>query len=295
MEVFAPDRHEGGNEGGPTPVLDDSPSGSAPAPPPSEVPDVVRTYFPETWLFDLHTVGNDGSVTLTQKVPDTITEWVGGAVCSSETAGLGVAPSASLTSFQPFFVSYALPYSVKRGETLVLKVSVLNYNKEALPVKLTLVASDEFETLSAPVVTSCVSTGVAEVVPYRLRPGQLGDVNITVVAEVYSVFSAECGSGVVPYFRDAVTRPILVEPEGFEREVIHSFFMCISPEGADLSGGPNRREVDWPLLLPADLVPDSERAQIAVVRDLLGPQDEHKSSRERLLHEVYQEILLWPK
>ncbi|XP_037069499.1 alpha-1-inhibitor 3-like, partial [Pollicipes pollicipes] len=266
--------------GGPTPVLD-SPPGSAPEPPPSEVPDVVRTYFPETWLFDLHTVGDDGSVTLTQKVPDTITEWVGGAVCSSETAGLGVAPSASLTSFQPFFVSYTLPYSVKRGETLVLKVSVLNYNEEALPVKLTLVASDEFETLSAPVVTSCVSTGVAEVVPYRLRPGQLGDVNITVVAEVYSDFPAECGSGVVPYFRDAVTRPILVEPEGFEREVIHSFFMCISPEGANLSSGPNRREVDWPLLLPADLVPDSERAQIAVVGDLLGPSIDNLESLVR--------------
>ncbi|XP_037081991.1 alpha-2-macroglobulin-like isoform X2 [Pollicipes pollicipes] len=121
-------------------------------------------------------------------------------------AGLGVAPSASLTSFQPFFVSYTLPYSVKRGETLVLKVSVLNYNEEALPVKLTLVASDEFETLSAPVVTSCVSTGVAEVVPYRLRPGQLGDVNITVVAEVYSDFPAECGSEVVPYFRCVALR-----------------------------------------------------------------------------------------
>ncbi|XP_037082580.1 alpha-2-macroglobulin-like [Pollicipes pollicipes] len=254
---------------------------NAPAPPPSEVPDEVRTDFRETWLFDLYTVGDDGSVTLTQKVPDTITEWVGGAVCSSETAGLGVAPSASLTSFQPFFVSYTLPYSVKRGETLVLKVSVLNYNEEALPVKLTLVASDEFETLSAPVVTSCVSTGVAEVVPYRLRPGQLGDVNITVVAEVYSDFPAECGSEVVPYFRDAVTRPILVEPEGFEHEVSHSFFMCISPEGADLSSGPNRREVDWPLLLPADLVPDSERAQIAVVGDLLGPSIDNLESLVR--------------
>ncbi|XP_037082583.1 alpha-2-macroglobulin-like, partial [Pollicipes pollicipes] len=205
-----------------------SPSGSAPAPPPSEVPDVVRTYFPETWLFESP---------YGRRLGDVDTEGAGhhhrvgrGAVCSSETAGLGVAPSASLTSFQPFFVSYTPPYSVKRGETLVLKVSVLNYNEEALPVKLTLVASDEFETLSAPVVTSCVSTGVAEVVPYRLRPGQLGDVNITVVAEVYSASPPSVGQRVVPYFKGRRDQgPILVEPEGFE------------PEGADLSSEPNRR------------------------------------------------------
>ena len=31
-------------------------SKSSAVPEPSEVPDAVRTYFPETWLFDLHTV-----------------------------------------------------------------------------------------------------------------------------------------------------------------------------------------------------------------------------------------------
>ena len=75
-------------------------------------------------------------MTLSEKVPDTITEWVAGAVCISETAGLGIAESASLTSFQPFFASYTLPYSVKRGETLVLKVSVRNYNQHELPVRV---------------------------------------------------------------------------------------------------------------------------------------------------------------
>ena len=73
-------------------------------------------------------------MTLSQEVPDTITEWVAGAVCTSESAGLGISEPASLTSFQPFFVSYTLPYSVKRGETLVLKVSVRNYNQDDLPV-----------------------------------------------------------------------------------------------------------------------------------------------------------------
>ena len=73
-------------------------------------------------------------MTLNQEVPDTITEWVAGAVCTSETAGLGISEPAPLTSFQPFFLSYTLPYSMKRGETLVLKVSVRNYNQHDLPV-----------------------------------------------------------------------------------------------------------------------------------------------------------------
>ncbi|XP_043217950.1 pregnancy zone protein-like isoform X6 [Amphibalanus amphitrite] len=251
-----------------------------PEPEPSEVPETVRTYFPETWLFDLHSVSEDGTVTLNQEVPDTITEWVAGAVCTSETAGLGVSETASLTSFQPFFVAYTLPYSVKRGETLVLKVSVRNYHQDDLPVKLTLVASEEYETLSPPVETLCVPAGDSVVVPFRLRPSALGDVNITTVAEVYPEYPAACGPETVLYFSDAVTRPVLVEPEGYEREFVNSSFLC-STSGDGQQGG-SVMDVSWSLSLPADLVPGSERARVEVVGDLLGPSIDNLESLVRL-------------
>ena len=57
-------------------------------------------------------------------VPDTITEWVGNAVCMSEDDGLGVSAPASLIAFQPFFVSMNLPYSVIRAEQVPVAVTV---------------------------------------------------------------------------------------------------------------------------------------------------------------------------
>jgi alpha-2-macroglobulin len=66
--------------------------------------------------------------------PDTITEWSGHAVCTSQTHGLGISEEATLRTFQPFFVSLSLPYSAVRGETLILPVSVFNYLSQCLVV-----------------------------------------------------------------------------------------------------------------------------------------------------------------
>jgi hypothetical protein len=48
--------------------------------------------------------------------------------------GLGIAPPAHLTAFQPFFLDYTMPYSVKRGEVVQLKVSLFNFLSHRLPV-----------------------------------------------------------------------------------------------------------------------------------------------------------------
>lgn len=87
----------------------------------------VRSYFPETWLWELVPVGKEGNITIERSLPHTITDWVGHAVCVSLEDGLGIAPPTTITAFQPFFLDYSLPYSVKRGEILHMKVSVFNY------------------------------------------------------------------------------------------------------------------------------------------------------------------------
>lgn len=70
---------------------------------------------------------------LDKTVPDTITKWAAGAFCVSS-AGLGVAPGAALTAFQPFFVSLTLPYSVVRGEVFPLRATVFNYLSDCIMV-----------------------------------------------------------------------------------------------------------------------------------------------------------------
>lgn len=80
----------------------------------------------------------EGKVTIERTLPHSITDWVGYTACISPTHGLGIAAPTTITGFQPFFLDYSLPYSVKRGEMLRMKVSLFNYMQHSLPVSLAL-------------------------------------------------------------------------------------------------------------------------------------------------------------
>ena len=99
----------------------------------NELPSIVRDYFPETWLWDLHEM-NSSMLHIAATIPDTITQWDASAFCISPQDGIGIPPQQPITTFQSFFMDYTLPFSVKRGETLKLKVSVFNYLNTQLPV-----------------------------------------------------------------------------------------------------------------------------------------------------------------
>lgn len=75
-----------------------------------------------------------GEAVLKKQLPDSITEWVGNTYCVSPTAGLGIAKTATIIGYQPFFVDLVTPYSIKRHEILHLKVLVFNYLNYSLPV-----------------------------------------------------------------------------------------------------------------------------------------------------------------
>jgi len=77
---------------------------------------------------------DDGEASVDTKVPDTITQWIGNAVCMNYEDGLGVSAPAALTAFQPFFVSMNLPYSVIRTEKLQVKLTVSNYLTKCMAV-----------------------------------------------------------------------------------------------------------------------------------------------------------------
>jgi len=60
--------------------------------------------------------------------------------------------------FKPFFVSLNLPYSVVRGEQLVLQAIVFNYMAKDVDVTVSLPASDEYRSIL--VSTSGATTNV---------------------------------------------------------------------------------------------------------------------------------------
>ncbi|XP_015506829.1 alpha-2-macroglobulin-like protein 1 [Parus major] len=221
-----------------------------------------RTYFPETWLWDLVPVGEGGSAEVTVTVPDAITEWEAGMFCTAP-QGLGLAPAVTLTAFQPFFVELALPYAVVRHETFTLRATVFNYLRQCLRVQVTLAESAELEVSpgAGDTYRGCVCADEARTFQWGVRATSLGEVNITVSTEALSS-TEPCGNELplVPAQGrvDTVIKPLLVQPGGILVEKAHSSLLC--QEGAE--------EVS--LEIPANILESSQRAHITVMGDILG-------------------------
>ncbi|NXM40714.1 A2ML1 protein, partial [Gymnorhina tibicen] len=227
-----------------------------------EEPPAPRTYFPETWLWDLVPVGEGGSAEMTVTVPDAITEWEAGMFCTAP-QGLGLSPAVTLTAFQPFFVELAMPYAVVRHETFTLRATVFNYLRQCLRVQVTLAESAELEVTpgAGDTYSGCVCADEAKTFQWGVRATSLGKVNITVSTEALSS-TEPCGNELplVPAQGrvDTVIKPLLVQPGGILVEKAHSSLLC--QEGAE--------EVS--LEIPANILESSQRAHVTVMGDILG-------------------------
>ncbi|XP_066564885.1 alpha-2-macroglobulin isoform X2 [Amia ocellicauda] len=225
----------------------------------------VRTFFPETWIWDLVSVGESGSVQILQTVPDTITKWEAGAFCTSS-LGFGLSPSTDLTAFQPFFVSLTLPYSVIRGEVFELKATVFNYLPECIMVKVSLAGSQQFKAqdCNGCQYTLCLCAEESKTFTWMVTPTALGQVNISVSAEALQTEDL-CGNEVATVPErgriDTVIQSLLVEAEGTEQTKSNNALLC----PAD---GPVKEHIS--LKVPDVMVQGSARASLSVLGDILG-------------------------
>ncbi|KAM3913957.1 alpha-2-macroglobulin-like [Leptodactylus fuscus] len=226
-----------------------------------------RTYFPETWIWQLAALGESGRAEIHHKAPDTITDWNAGAICMGP-SGFGISPSSSLRVFQPFFVDVTLPYSVNRGETFALKALVFNYLKKCIKVQTTLKTTDELEEIKCDdcSYSSCICPDESETFKWNLKAKKLGEVNIIVTTEiVYTKEFCESPIFVVPNQgkADTIVKTVLVQPGGILVEKSHSSLICLK-EGGD----PKVKEIS--LKIPDNILKDSARAHITMLGDLMG-------------------------
>uniref|UniRef100_A0A8C7UEI2 Alpha-2-macroglobulin-like protein 1 n=1 Tax=Oncorhynchus mykiss TaxID=8022 RepID=A0A8C7UEI2_ONCMY len=214
--------------------------------------ETVRTYFPETWIWDLIPVGHTGKVNVEKTVPDTITKWAAGAFCTSP-VGFGLAPNTGLTAFQPFFVSLTLPYSVIRGEVFTLKATVFNYLSKCIMVKVTLAESNQFTARPCEgcQYTLCLCAEESRTFKWILTPTALGEVSVKVSAEALKTEEL-CGNEVATVPEkgriDTIVQTLLVEVS-----------ICPGPVEKDIS-----------LKLPEVFVEGSAKASLSVLGDLMG-------------------------
>ncbi|XP_028616888.1 murinoglobulin-1-like [Grammomys surdaster] len=235
-------------------------------PPKDPLTETIRKYFPETWVWDIVTVNSSGMAEVEMTVPDTITEWKAGAFCLSSDTGLGLSSVATLQAFQPFFVELTMPYSVIRGETFMLKATVMNYLPTSMRMGVQLEASPDFTAVpeGKDQNSYCLGANGRHTSSWLVTPKTLGNVNFSVSAEAQQ--SPElCGSEVatVPETgrKDTVVKVLIVEPEGIKKEHTFSSLLCASD--AEVSE-------KLSLVLPPMVVKDSARAHFSVMGDILS-------------------------
>ena len=232
-----------------------------------EVPQIdLRSYFPETWLFDLADLDSSGQYSWEVNAPHTVTTWIGDAFCTSAATGLTVADQTSLKVDQDFFIDMKLPYSIKRDELLPLNVTAFNkLSQRSLPLTIKIVESSEYK-VSESEQQVCIEPQDSQTIASKIKLKELNEVNITVEASIESM--DDCGSvdsgenGI----SDTIQKPIQVKPEGFPVEKVKSEFLC--RKSVDPASSIDLGE----LTLPADdLVEGSARAWVTVSGDILAP------------------------
>nr|XP_034324217.1 CD109 antigen isoform X1 [Crassostrea gigas]XP_034324218.1 CD109 antigen isoform X1 [Crassostrea gigas] len=223
----------------------------------------IRNVFPETWLWTNASTGSDGQVQISTTVPDTITSWIASAFAINSASGLGIADTtAKIETFKPFFVSLNLPYSVVRGEQVVLQANVFNYLSQDTDVLVTLEKNDDFRSIlmdasnnptyvsQTQTSTIHVPSGQAKSVFFPIVPAGLGMIDLTVKAQ--STLAA-----------DGVRRQLLVEPEGVPKEYNVPILIDLKDS--------NTFTKDVPITLPASVVAGSQHVKITAIGDLMGP------------------------
>ncbi|XP_039481355.1 CD109 antigen isoform X2 [Drosophila santomea] len=226
----------------------------------------IRKNFADVWIWQSigRSVGEDG-LTLTKKIPDTITSWVVTGFSLNPTSGIALTKSPSkIRVFQAFFVSTNLPYSVKRGEVIAIPVVIFNYLDKTLDTDVVMDNSDqEYEFTEA--TNEVLEKAIDEVrrvkrvtipansgksVSFMIRPKNVGFTTLKITAT-----SALAG--------DTIHQKLKVEPEGVTQFENRAVFINLKDQ-PEMS---QSLEAE----IPSEVVPQSEFIEFSVVGDLLGP------------------------
>ncbi|ESO98770.1 hypothetical protein LOTGIDRAFT_231163 [Lottia gigantea] len=243
---------------------------------PAQAPDVAsrnfdeevsaRSFFPETWIWESQNAGSIGIANFTLKVPDTITTWVASAFAVSPNPLIGVGMTsdvAELTAFTEFFVMLNLPYSVVRGEELVIKASVFNnlgFDTEAEVMLenpkgfvIIQVDADGFEVESMVTETTRINVPKdgAATAYFTVRFLEVGYIDLQVYARTVTLQAG-----------DRILKPMFVEVEGIPQEYNEVVIVELVEQNYF------NRSVE--IRYPSNVVPDSQKVVVTAYGDPLS-------------------------
>ncbi|RLV93890.1 hypothetical protein DV515_00013339 [Chloebia gouldiae] len=220
----------------------------------------VRSYFPESWLWEVHQVSSR-SKTLSVTLPDSLTTWEVQGVGISD-KGICVAAPVEIQVVKDIFLSIYVPYSVVRGEQIELKGTVYNHKASAIKFCVQIAAGNGVCTFGDSAsarsrMQSCklknLDAGSSSAVTFRILPLELGlhTVNFTLLTLRNS---------------EIVVKTLRVVPEGIRKE-LHAGF-TLDPQGVY---GSIKRRQEFRYKVPLNLVPKTQiDRSVSVKGHLMG-------------------------
>ncbi|XP_054854466.1 complement C5 [Eublepharis macularius] len=210
---------------------------------------VVRSYFPESWLWEVHHVASLKALSVT--LPDSLTTWEIQGVGISD-KGLCVADALQVEVVKNLFLSVNVPYSVVRGEQIELRGSLYNYRnlKSKFCTRMSVgegicLFRGTTRNQRGIQTTSCDRHRVIEgssvaLVTFKILPLETGlhTVNFTLLSELGS---------------ETVVKTLRVVPEGIRKEIYEG--RTLDPQGVY---GTVNRQGEFRHRIPPNMVPKTK-------------------------------------
>ncbi|XP_062614828.1 complement C3-like [Saccostrea cucullata] len=230
---------------------------------------LMRSYFPESWLFEEANLDTDGNHTELLQTPHSITSHMIQALSLSSAHGLCVADPAEIVAYQDFFVDVDLPYSIVRMEQTEIRATIYNYRNTSLPCRIYMNTTDEICSSKTSTISVRVNSNDAETVRFPIVPLRAGKFPIEIIVRSVGV-------------GDWVRKIVYVINEGKEERKTVSFW--VDPhlqKGRQHQQGDLRVNISHPqttlglqktdvdLVLPKDTIPGTEQCQAGATGNIM--------------------------
>ncbi|XP_075323118.1 complement C5 [Odontesthes bonariensis] len=213
-----------------------------------QAPSRVRSYFPESWLWEVHKISS-GGLPLSRRLPDSLTTWEIQTV-GMFPGGMCVADPVKVSVNLPLSVDIPLPYQVVRGEQVQLRGSVYNQDANTIRYCVTLTAGPDICLLqSEPAGGDLRTTGCTY---SQLVAGGVAPVTFTLLGLQPGEHTLRFTLKTPSRDGDIVEKTLRVVPEGVKQE--ENAGGRLDPQGLY---GTEKRSVVLKNKLPENIVPNS--------------------------------------
>ncbi|XP_027723946.1 complement C5-like [Vombatus ursinus] len=219
----------------------------------------IRSYFPESWLWEVYNVRLRYRFPLT--LPDSITTWEIRAIGISD-KGICVAEPLQVKVLKDVFLEMHIPYSVVRGEQIQVKGTAYNYRSSEMKFCAQMsvgegicLAGSSSSHQQGMKHTQCVQKNIEgssiQSVMFNILPLELGlhTINFTLNT---------------PYGKEILVKTLRVVPEGIKRESHAGFTLDPQAVYGSIS---IRKEFQY--RIPLDMVPKTKIERTVSVKGTL--------------------------